>query len=94
LGGLHLRRSRNRFVAQRFFGPNPVLYIFSVFAAAFEIQLMGPASDFFSGWIFASKPSNLLGCKHEAGEPTSVYEMRITCRLLESVWPVAVDLIT
>src|SRR2546426_4595194 len=48
LGGPCFRWSRDRFVAQLFFGSNPVLDIFSVFAPALKIQLMSPASDLFS----------------------------------------------
>jgi hypothetical protein len=62
LGGSRLRWSRDRFVAQLFFGSNPVLDIFSVFAAALNIQLMSPASDLFSRWFFESNHGNLLGC--------------------------------
>src|SRR5216684_2328494 len=54
LGGPCLRWFRDRFVAQLFFGSNPVLDIFSVFAAALKIQLMSPASDLFSRWFSAS----------------------------------------
>jgi hypothetical protein len=42
---------------------NPVLDIFSVFAAALKIQLMSPASDFFSRWFSESNHCNLLGCQ-------------------------------
>ena len=55
LGGSRFRWSRDRFVAQLFFGSNPVLDVFSVFAAALKIQLMSPASDLFSRWFSASK---------------------------------------
>src|SRR6266849_3560922 len=85
LGGPRFCWSRHWFVAHRFhlfFGSNPVLDIFSVFAAALKIQLMSPASDLFSRWFSASKHGNLLGCQYGAGGPTSVYEMWITCRLL------------
>ena len=54
LTGPRFRWSRDRFVAQLFFGSNPVLDIFSVFAAALKIQLMSPASDLFSRWFSAS----------------------------------------
>jgi hypothetical protein len=64
--------SRDRFVAQLFFGSNPVLDIFSVFAAAFKIQLMSPASDLFSRWFSPSKHGNLLGCQYGAGAPTDL----------------------
>src|SRR5438046_10502674 len=52
--------SRDRFVAQLFFGSNPVLDIFSVFAAALKIPLMSPASDLFSRWFSESNHCNLL----------------------------------
>jgi hypothetical protein len=42
-----------------FFGSNPVLDIFSVFAAALKIQLMSPASDLFSQWFSQSNHCNL-----------------------------------
>ncbi len=42
------RWSCDRFLAQLFFGPYPVLDIFSVFAAALKIQFMSPASDLLS----------------------------------------------
>lgn len=64
LGGPCFRWSRDRFVAQLFFGSNPVLDIFSVFAAALKIQLMSSASDLFSRWFSASKHINLLGCHY------------------------------
>jgi hypothetical protein len=48
LGGLGFRWSRDRFLAQLFFGSNPILDIFSVFAFALQIQLVSPASDLFS----------------------------------------------
>jgi hypothetical protein len=84
LGGPRFRWYPDRFVAQLFFGPNPVLNIFSVFAAALKIQLMSPASDLFSRWFSASKHGNLLGCQYEAGAPNRppYYEKWITCRLL------------
>src|SRR5258708_6281008 len=69
LGGPRFRWSRHWFVAHLFFGSNPVLDIFSVFAAALKIQLMSPASDLFSRWFSASKHGNLLGCQYEAGAP-------------------------
>src|SRR5437773_2478909 len=54
------RWSLDRFVAQLFFGSNPVLDIFSVFAPALKIQLMSPASDLFSRWFSESNHCNLL----------------------------------
>jgi hypothetical protein len=63
---------RDRFVAQLFFGSNPVLDIFSVFAAALKIQLMSPASDLFSRWFSESNHGNLLGCQYGAGAPTDL----------------------
>jgi hypothetical protein len=51
LGDRRFRWSRDRFVAQFLFNSNPVLDIFSVFAAALKIQLMSPASDLFSRWF-------------------------------------------
>jgi hypothetical protein len=48
LGGPRFRWSHDRFLAQLFFGSNPVLDVFSVFAAALKIQLMSPVSDLFS----------------------------------------------
>jgi hypothetical protein len=53
---------RDRFVVRLFFGSNPVLDIFSVFAAALKIQLMSPASDFYSRWFSEANHGNLLGC--------------------------------
>src|SRR6266581_1450108 len=64
LGGPRFRWSRDRFVAQLFFSFNPVLDIFSVFAAALKIQLMSSANDLFSRWFSASKHGNLLRCQH------------------------------
>jgi hypothetical protein len=72
LGGPRFRRSRDGFVAQLFFGSHPVLDIFSVFAAALKIQLMSPASDFFSRWFSESNHCNLLGCQDGAGAPTDL----------------------
>src|SRR2546421_720450 len=72
--------SLDRFVAQLFFGSNPVLDIFSVFAAALKIQLMSPASDLFSRWFSKSNHCNLLGCQDWAGAPTDLRIMSITCR--------------
>src|SRR5438445_12585051 len=75
--------SRDRLVAQLFFGSNPVLDIFSVFAAALKIQLMSPASDLFSRWFSESNHCNLLVLLSGRGPellPTSVYETWITCR--------------
>src|SRR6266852_7239258 len=84
LGGASIRRvtnglddsrfrwSRDRFVAQLLFSPNPVLHIFSVFAAALKIQLMSPASDLFSRWFSESNHCNLLGCQNGAGAPTDL----------------------
>jgi hypothetical protein len=65
VGCPRFRWSRDRFVAQLFFGSYPVLDIFSVFAAALKIQIMGEASDLFSRWFSASKHGNLLGCQCE-----------------------------
>jgi hypothetical protein len=48
LGGPRFRWSHDRFLAQLFFGSNPVLDIFPVLSAALKIQLMSPASDLFS----------------------------------------------
>jgi len=62
LSGPRFRWCRDRFVAQLFFGSNPVLDIFSVFAAALKIQLMSSVSDLFSRWFSASKHGNRLGC--------------------------------
>jgi hypothetical protein len=72
LSGPRLRWFRDRFVAQFFFGSNPVLDIFSVFAAALKIQLMSPVSDLFSRWFSASKHGNLLGCQYGAGASTDL----------------------
>jgi hypothetical protein len=72
LGGPRFRWSRHWFVAHLFFGSNPVLDIFSVFATALNIQLMSPASDLFSRWFSASKHGNLLGCDYGAGAPTGL----------------------
>src|SRR6266850_2968927 len=73
LGGLRFRWSRDKFVAQLFFGSHPVLDIFSVFAAALKIQLMSPASDLFSQWFSESNHCNLLGCQDGAGAPTDLH---------------------
>ena len=81
VGGPRFCWSRDRFVAQLFFGSQPVLDIFSVFAAALKIQLMSPASDLFSRWFSASKHGNLLSCEHGGPSVDLVYEMWITCRL-------------
>src|SRR6266852_1944215 len=72
LGDPRFRWSRDRFVAQLFFGSNPVLDIFSVFAAALKIQLMSPASDLFSRWFSESNHCNLFGCQDGAGAPTNL----------------------
>jgi hypothetical protein len=64
--------SRDRFVAQLSFGSNPVLDIFSVFAASLKIQFMSPASDLFSQWFSESNHCNLLGCQDGAGAPTEL----------------------
>jgi hypothetical protein len=72
LSGPRLRWLRDRFVAQLFFGSNPVLDIFSVFAAALKIQLMSQASDLFSQWFSQSNHCNLLGCQYGAGVPTDL----------------------
>src|SRR5437867_7018869 len=64
--------SRDRFIAQLFFGSNPVLDIFSVFAAALKIQLMSLASDLFSRGFSESNHCNLLGCQDCAGAPTDL----------------------
>jgi len=56
-------------VAEQF---SPVLDIFSVFAAAFKIQLMSPARDLFSRWFSPSKHGTLLGCEYGAGAPTDL----------------------
>src|SRR5437016_1024906 len=60
LGDRRFRWSRDRFVAQFLFSSNPVLDIFSVFAAALKIQLMSPATDLFSRWFSESNHCNLL----------------------------------
>jgi hypothetical protein len=72
LGGPRFRWSRDRFLAQLFFGSNPILDIFSVFAAALKIQHMSPASDFFSRWFSASKHGSLLGYQYGAGASTDL----------------------
>ncbi len=72
LGDPGFRWSRDRFVAQLFFGSYPVLDIFSVFAAALKIQLMSPASDFLSRWFSESNHCNLLGCQDGSGAPTDL----------------------
>ena len=71
LGDPRFRWSLDRFVAQLFFGSNPILDIFSVFAAALKTQLMSPASDLFSRWFSKSNHCNLLGCQ-DAGAPTDL----------------------
>ncbi len=67
LTGPRFRWPRDRFVAQLFFGSNPVLDILSVFAAALKIQLMSPASDLFSRWFSASNhgKTSLVGLVNE-----------------------------
>src|SRR6266436_9993655 len=80
LGDPRFRWSCDRFVAQLFFGSNPVLDIFPVFAAALKIQLMSPASDLFSRWFSESNHCNLLGCQDGAGAPTDLPYAR--CGLL------------
>lgn len=40
LGDPRFRRSRDKFVAQLFFGSNPVLDVFPVVAAALKIQII------------------------------------------------------
>src|SRR5713226_6380423 len=77
--GPRFRWPRDRFVAQLFFGYNPILDIFSVFAAALKIQLMSSASDLFSRWFFASKHGNILGCVNTGPERRSPY---MRCGLL------------
>src|SRR6266704_721428 len=72
LGDPRFRRSCDRFVAQLFFGSNPVLDIFSVSAAALKIQLMSPAIDLFSRWVSETNHCNLLGCQDGAGAPTGL----------------------
>jgi hypothetical protein len=72
LGGPRFRWSHDRFLAQLFFGSNPILDIFSVFAAALKIQHMSPASDFFSRWFSASKHGSLLGYQYGAGASTDL----------------------
>ncbi len=72
LGDPRFRWSRDRFVSQLLFSPNPVLDIFSVFAAALKIQLMSPASDLFSRWFSESNHCNLLGYQDGAGAPTDL----------------------
>jgi hypothetical protein len=59
-GGLRFCWFRGRLAAQLFFGSNPVLKIFSVFAAALNIQLMSLASDLFSRWFSVFDHGNLL----------------------------------
>ena len=72
LGDPRFRWSLDRFVAQLFFGSNPILDIFSVFAAALKTQLMSPASDLFSRWFSKSNHCNLLvGCQ-DGGAPTDL----------------------
>jgi hypothetical protein len=53
LGGPRFRWSRDRFVAQLFFGSDPVLDIFSLFAAALKIQFISSARDLFLRWSSA-----------------------------------------
>jgi hypothetical protein len=72
LGDRRFCWSRDRFVAQLLFGANPVLDIFSVFAASLKIQFMSPASDLFSHWFPESNPCNHLGCQDGAGAPTDL----------------------
>ena len=76
LGDPCFRWSRDRFVAQLFFGSHPVLDIFSVFAAALKIQVMSPASDLFSRWFSESNHCNLLGCQDGVGASTDPYVRR------------------
>jgi hypothetical protein len=72
LGGPRFRCSPDRFVAQLFFGSNPILDVFSVFAAALKIQLMSSPSDLFSRRFSESNHCNLLGCQDKAGAPTDL----------------------
>jgi hypothetical protein len=72
LGNPRFCWSRDRFVAQLFFGSNPVLDIFSVFAASLKIQFVSPASDLFSQWFSESNHCNLLGCQEGARAPTDL----------------------
>jgi hypothetical protein len=60
LGEPRFRWFRDRFFSEFFFGCNPVIDIFSVFAAALKIQLMSSASDLFSCRFSASNHGNLL----------------------------------
>jgi hypothetical protein len=60
LGGPRFRWFRHRFVAQLFFGPDPVLNVLSVFAAALNIQLMSLESDLFSRWFSVFDHGNSL----------------------------------
>jgi hypothetical protein len=60
LGEPRFRWFRDRFFSEFFFGCNPVIDIFSVFAAALKIQLMSSASDLFSCGFSASNHGNLL----------------------------------
>jgi hypothetical protein len=73
LGGPRFRYPDDRFVAQLFFGSNPVLDIFSVFAAALKIQLMSSTSDLFFRWFSTSKHGNLLSCRYKAGASTDLH---------------------
>src|SRR6266446_9407446 len=77
LGDPRFRWSRDWFVAELFFGSNPVLDIFSVFAPALKIQLMSPASDLFSRWFSESNHCNLLGCQDGAGAPTDLRKVDV-----------------
>jgi hypothetical protein len=81
LGDPRFRCSRDRFVAQLFFGSNPVFDIFSRFAAAPEIQLICSTSDLFSRWFSNDEHDNLLGCRHEGQVLPLVRDLRPTCRL-------------
>jgi hypothetical protein len=60
LGEPRFRWFRDRLFSEFFFGGNPVIDIFSVFAAALKIQLMSSAGDLFSCWFSASNHGNLL----------------------------------
>ena len=74
--------SRDRLVAQLFFGSNPVLDIFSVFAAALKIQLISPGRAISSsdGSLSPTIATSLLVRRGPERRPTSVCEMWITCR--------------
>jgi hypothetical protein len=61
MGGPRLRWFHDTFIAQLFFGSDPVLDIFSLFAPTLKIEIMRSASNLLSRWFSAYDHGNLLG---------------------------------